>query len=65
MSMRTDFKGIEKNLGILLQQNKALLSQNEVMISLLARQAFTGERIREIVEANKRENLKTEIHRWI
>jgi DNA-binding MarR family transcriptional regulator len=32
--------------------------QNEVIISLLGRMAFTPEQIREIVTFNKRENLK-------
>jgi len=48
----------ENNLKILIQQNKQLLSQNEVMISLLGRIAFTEKRIREIIEANKKETLK-------
>jgi len=37
---------------------KKIIRQNEIMISLLGRIAFTTEQVREIVTSKKRENLK-------
>jgi len=37
---------------------KKIVKQNEIMISLIGRMAFTPEQIREIVTSNKRENLR-------
>ena len=40
------------------EEKKRLIHQNEVIISLLGRIAFTPEQVREIVISKKRENLK-------
>jgi len=40
------------------EEMKKIVRQNEVIISLLGRIAFTPEQVREIVTSKKRENLK-------
>jgi DNA-binding MarR family transcriptional regulator len=49
----------KENQRIAIQQNKIILKQNEVIISLLGRLAFTQKQIREIVEKNKAKDLKS------
>lgn len=40
------------------EELKKIIHQNEIIISLLGRLAFTPEQVREIVTSKKRENLK-------
>ena len=40
------------------EEFQKMIKQNEIIISLLGRIAFTPERVREIVTSNKREDLK-------
>lgn len=40
------------------ENTKKLIKQNEIIISLLGRIAFTPEKVRQIVISNKRERLK-------
>jgi DNA-binding MarR family transcriptional regulator len=48
----------EVEISTMLQQNKVIMKQNEIIISLLGRLAFTQKQIREIIEKNKNESLK-------
>lgn len=56
--MPINSKKTENPLNEVIRQNKLLSSQNDVMISLLGRIAFTEKRIKEIIEANKKDSLK-------